>query len=412
MSRLLFVLACAGCVTGDEADSTDVTAQAATLAFSREHVSGDIYHYEATVPIGGSANAAIRIHRVVRELAPYIPRRTSHAAMLLHGDFSTFETSFGAGMAPYLAARDVDVWGMDRRWTLAPEAGDISDFATMGVAQEVDDLRTGLALARAVRLAGGSGTAKLALVGFSHGAQLAYAYTAVEGARPAAQRHVSALVPMDFYADYDDEADRLLACDFSAQEYQLVADGVIDSPNGFFIEVGRNARTAPDALSPFDFFGPVTNRQMLLISIGQTYLFAPFAPFYHLASPLLDGDTAIGLREMPESAAQAWFEHATPHQSMLEAADFDALLCGDTPPVDAPLSRIRTPVFYIGAAGGIGTLGLHSTTSVGSTDVTTLIVQRFGPERRAEDFGHGDLLFATAAPELVWQPLATWLLHH
>jgi hypothetical protein len=44
--------------------------------------------------------------------------------------------------------------------------------------------------------------------------------------------------------------------------------------------------------------------------------------------------------------------------------------------------------------------------------VTTLVVQRFGPERSAEDFGHGDLLFAHDAPALVFQPIASWLAHH
>jgi pimeloyl-ACP methyl ester carboxylesterase len=416
-SRFLLLACTVGCVADEPVDdNVDVIAveQAASLAFTRAHVTDDIYHYEVVLPVGSSANAAIRIHRVVRELAPWIPRPTSHAAMMLHGDFATFPSNFPR-MAPYLAARNIDVWGVDRRWTLAPVGpdADVSDFATMGLAQEVDDLRAALALARAVRLAGGSGGGKLALVGFSHGAQLAYTYVAVEGARPAAQRHVDALVPLDFYADYEDEESRLFACELSAGEYAAVADGVVDSPNGLFIEVGRLARTAPDELSPFDFFGPVTNRQMLLITSGQTYKFAPFAPFYHFTAPILDGDTAIGLSETSEAAVQAWFEAAAPHQSMLESADFDALLCGEGPqPVDAQLSRIRTPVFYIGAAGGIGTLGLHSTTSVSSTDVTTLVVQRFGPERRAEDFGHADLLFATDARTLAWQPLAGWLLHH
>jgi hypothetical protein len=98
---------------------------------------------------------------------------------------------------------------------------------------------------------------------------------------------------------------------------------------------------------------------------------------------------------------------------MLEAADFDALLCGSGPqPVDAPLSNIRVPLLYVGAAGGIGTLGLYATTLVSSTDVSSFVVQRFPAERRAEDFGHTDLLLATDAPALVFEPVATWLLHH
>jgi hypothetical protein len=108
-----------------------------------------------------------------------------------------------------------------------------------------------------------------------------------------------------------------------------------------------------------------------------------------------------------------WIAEATPHQALLETADLDRLLCGEgVMPVAAPLSNIRVPLYYLGAAGGIGDLGVYATTQVSSTDVTTRIIQRFGPERRAEDFGHTDLLLATDAEALVWAPLATWLVHH
>jgi hypothetical protein len=433
--RHVVVFACVAglvpaCVTeeagGDPAAEPELLAsidQAASLAFSREHVGGDLYHYELVLPLGSAPNAAVRVHRIVREAAPWVPRATPRAAMLLHGDFSTFVTNFApalgdpaspvAGLAPYLAARDIDVWGVDRRWTLPGAAGDVSDFATMGVAQEIDDLRAALALARAVRTVGGSGAGRLALVGFSHGAQLAYAYASVEAARPAAQRHVGALVPLDWYGAYgpEQEGERAATCELGALEYQLVAGGVIDAPNDFLIAAGQLARTAPGEPSPL--LEGMTNREAMLLTVGQTYLFAPYAPFYHLLSPILEGDAAVGLREAAEPAATAWLAGATAHQAMIEAADLDALLCGEgAPPVDAPLSRIRVPLLYIGAAGGVGDLGVYATTRVASTDVTALVVRRFGADRRAEDFGHADLLFAADAPALVWQPLAAWLAQH
>jgi hypothetical protein len=421
MSRLaLLCLLVAACVGSEE--STDVASSASTIAFSREHVTADIYHYEVVLPVGDAPNAAIRIHRVVREAAPFVPRRTRGAVMALHGDFSTFITNFVPvlgdpaspveGLAPYLAARDIDVWGVDRRWTLPGATDDVSDFATMGLAQEIDDTRAALAFARSVRALGGAGADKLAVMGFSHGGQLAYAYAGVESGLAPPLRHADGIIVLDYYGGFaPDDPMRAASCEFSAIEYQLVADGVIDSPNEFLITVGTLAQTAPNEPSPF--FGPATNRDALLLVVGQTYLFAPFAPFYHLASPLLDGETAIGLRESSEAAMAAWLAGATAHQAMLEAADFDRLLCAEGPqPVDAPLSRIDVPLLYVGAAGGIGDLGLYATTQVASTDVTTLVVQRFAADRRAEDFGHTDLLLGTDAPALAWQPLASWLLHH
>ena len=428
MSRLVLVSLCtsllAGCVA-DDVPATEVDSSALSLAFARQHVTADIYHYEWILPVGDAPNAALRVHRVVREVAPYVPRHTSGGAMLLHGDFSTFVTNFvpvlGSppspvpGLAPYLAAQGLDVWGVDRRWTLpASEDADISDFAAMGIEQEIGDIRAALGFARTLRVVGGHGFDKLALVGFSHGGQLAYAYAAVEASEPPGLRHVDALVPIDYYGDFgpDEEDMRLLTCEFSAYEYELVANGVVDSPNGLQ-QLAVLARTAPDDPSPLPFAAGLTNRGAMLAFAAQTYFFAPFAPFYHLNAPILDGDVAIGLSETPEAAVMAWFEGATWHQAMLETADLDALLCGEDPlPVDARLSKIEVPLFYLGAAGGIGSLGLHATTSVSSTDVTALVVQRFTPERRAEDFGHADLLYANDAEALAWQPLATWLLHH
>jgi len=389
-------LACAlvpACATDDTdvSSTTDSVSQDLSLGFHREHVTGDIYHYTLTLPVGRTANAAIRVHRVVRELAPFVPRPTAHAAMLLHGDFADFDSIFEPGLAPYLAANNTDVWGMDRRWTLATT--DISDFGTMSVAQELGDLKTALTLARATRSADGSGTGKLALVGFSHGAQLAYIYAAADGSQ------IGSLAALDFFAAYSpaDAALQAASCDNSAFEYQLVAGGTTDSPNDFFIQAGSLDETAPNDVSPID--PPMTNREFMLFLLGQTYQFAPITPDYRLLQLSADGNS---FAHTPELTADHWLEQAPPHQSMLEAADLDAQLCGNGP-IAAPLSNIRVPLFYLGAEGAVGAHGLYTTTQVSSTDVTTRIVP---------NYGHGDLLFATTAQQLAWQPLASWLAHH
>lgn len=213
----LLMLAVAACTAGDNVTddslvtTDDTHAEISIASFQREHVAGDVYHYKLRVKIGSAPNAAIQVHRFVRERAPFVPRRTSHAVFVNHGDFSNTLTNFAptlgnpaspaTGLAPYLAAHDVDVWGLDRRWTLPTATGDISDLGTMSLAQELDDLRAAVVLARAVRTADGSGSDKLALLGFSHGAQLAYTYAAVDGGKPTSQRTISALVALDFYGE-------------------------------------------------------------------------------------------------------------------------------------------------------------------------------------------------------------------
>lgn len=386
------------------------TEQTATLAFHREHVTGNLYHYSALVPVGSGPNATIRVHRLVREVAPYMPARLPHAALLMHGDFSTFDTNFASGLAPYLAAHDIDVWGFDRRWTIPQDpAADVSDFATMGVATDVDDVRASLALARTIRLAGGNGLRPLALVGYSHGGQLAYIAASVDAASPKPLRQVGAVVSLDYYGALGPDAAEIkqAACDNSAAGYGFIADGFVDSDNSLQIAMGELARTAPDETTPFTFFGDITNQQAVIELVARTYNFAPLAPLYHLLAPTADG---TGLAETPLATANSWLEHAPYHESFLETVDFDAQLCGDTPPVDAPLSRILVPLLYIGAAGGVGSLGLYSTTQVSSSDVTAFVVS-LGTER-GHEYGHADLLYAPSAVTRAWQPLAAWLVAH
>ncbi|MFO0584259.1 MAG: hypothetical protein U0229_18445 [Anaeromyxobacter sp.] len=410
------------------ASQEEAALRALAASVTRENVAGDVWHYLFTVPVGTGPNAYLRIHRVVREKAPWRPRESVTAAMLLHGDFATFETNFApslgdppsasTGLAGYLARRGVDVWGLDRRWTnaSADPAADVSDFATMGLAEEIGDVATALAFARGVRLLTDHEDGRMKLMGFSHGGQLAYVYAAWEAARPAWQRHVDGLVPLDVYASLGpaDEDLRLMYCDFSAFEYQLVADGEIDSPNTFVRRVGANALAAPDAQTPMQGgFPGFTNAEVLRFFAGQTYFFFPATPVYHLAAPVLDQGFPVGLRHSTDAAIATWFAGAAPHQSMLEAADFDAMLCNEAPlPVDAPLSRIRVPVFALAAAGGYGERALFSASQVGASDVQTLVIRRLPVAQEEEDFGHGDLLYAADAERLAWAPLMTWLAGH
>jgi hypothetical protein len=116
---------------------------------------------------------------------------------------------------------------------------------------------------------------------------------------------------------------------------------------------------------------------------------------------------------MSQAALDAWFANAPPHQSWIETIDGDVLWCGEGPlPIPDHFADVQVPLYYLGAAGGYGDFGLYSTTLVGSSDVTTHVVRLLDPALEAEDFGHGDLLFAADAETLAWEPLADWILDH
>ncbi|KYF94749.1 hypothetical protein BE17_08445 [Sorangium cellulosum] len=417
-----------GCAAEDPREAEAIGADSSeieTIGVAREHVAGDVYHYSFTLRVGHTPNARVRLHRVVREVAPWWPRPAASAVMLLHGDFATFTTSFApgttgatapphGGLAVYLAAQGVDVWGFDRRWTLAPADGaDLSDFAAMGYAQELDDVERALAFARGTRAATGSGHGKLVLGGFSRGGHLAYVYAGRESQRAPGKRHVRGLVPIDIYARIapEDEAFRQNACASSAWDQAALQQGVVDSDNGFQITVGSLAASDPGGASPY--YADFTNRDVMLAFIAQTYLFFQPTPVYHLGGGALVDGFPTALRWSAEPVIDSWLAGAPFHQALAETADTDALWCGDAPlPLDDHLEDVQVPLFYLGAAGGFGDHGLYTTTLVASTDVTTHVVRRLAPAREDEDFGHGDLLYAADAVDQAWAPLAQWLLHH
>ncbi len=408
----------------DPALATTTAAQElGGLSVTRTRITGDVFHYAFTVPVGDGPNAQLVVHRVVRERAPWLPRPSRDPIMFLHGDFGRFASNFApvladpeapTGLATWLAADGVDVWGLDWRWNQAPAgAADLSDFAAMGVAQELDDLDVALGFARGLRLLTGGSLERMTVAGFSRGGLLAYLHASRDATRPPPLRQVGGLVPIDIYAVLApaDEALRQFNCDNAAWAAAGLAAGEGDVPNDFQIDLGRRALDDPEGPSPY--FAGRTNRIALAIFTGRTHFFFPATALYHLAAPLFEDGVVTGLRLSPEDVVARWFAAAPPHQSLRESYETDAYVCGD-PALRAayPLGNIQVPVLALAAAGGYGRHALHSTTLVGSADVTTLVVRELPEEREAEDVGHGDLLYAPDAEVLAWQPLRAWLAAH
>ncbi len=103
MSRLglaiAVLVACAPALASPSSrtEAEQLAAVSAPFAVTREHVTGDIYHYQFDLRAGSTPNARVRVHRVVRELSPWRPRPASQAVMLLHGDFANFVTDIDVG---------------------------------------------------------------------------------------------------------------------------------------------------------------------------------------------------------------------------------------------------------------------------------------------------------------------------
>ena len=387
---------------------------------TRTAVTADIAHYRFELPVGPGEHDRIRLHRVVRERAPWRPAAAARAAFLVHGDGWGFEPTFLNAVASpgvpadrspavVLAEGGVDVWGLDFRWALVPpETSGFSFMEPWGLGTSTDDLDLALTFARSVRLLTGSGLGKLHLVGYSRGGQIGWIQLGAETQRPPALRHVRGFVAVDHTFKTADEAIRQEACAYHDTVQGYLDSGFYASGFSFVAELGDLATAAPEDESPY--FPGLSNADL------AEWLFASAAggaiPYLHSVGGLIDPDTFE--TELLYTRPEQWFpflsnvSHFQPLRIDLDGA---AIVCDELDsPYDDHLAAITVPVFYVGAAGAYGAAGLHTTTLIASPDVSSLIVSATStPE---EDWGHNDLVVAEDARTLVWQPIRDWIVGH
>ena len=404
----------------------------ALTGLERRPITRDIVEYTFSLKVGAGDHDVIRLHRVVREARPGLPRRVPHSVFMVHGDLWGFDGAFLAsslsGNVPreqsvgvFLAQRDVDVWGVDLRWVQVP-AGTL-DFGFMkewNLQTHLGDIAAALGVARAVRGATNSGSDPLPLLGWSRGGILAYAYASAETQWPADARQVSGLIPVDvaFKFNPEHEEQRAAACRrYTTNKLQLDA-GQYHSPLGVLAgTLGLLAAAEPGLPSAVPGFAGLTNEQAALLLTTSTHLlFAPNPPVpgYHFNAGefnLLGLPT--GLQYTREAYLYDFLQAAAPYQSFTEQVESEAIWCDElNVPYDDHLGEISVPVLYVGAEGGFGSYGVDTLSRLGSTDVSTHVVRLHPPQARAAEFGHADLFLADNARELVWAPIHNWLVSH
>jgi len=412
-----------------DGDDDDLACGPAVL--ERRQLVGDVFEYSYRVRVGLGAHDFITLHRVAREVAPGVPARAPKSVFLVHGDVLGFRGAFLASaasgavpreqsLAIFLAQRGVDVWGIDLRWVNVP-AG-TTDFSFMkgwNLGLHARDVGTGLMQARRVRACGGNGVGRMALLGWSRGATISYAYLNAETRLEPEKRQVSGFIPVDMaYALAPEHtAERQAACQTLAGLSQLQASGQYEGGQvGALLQLlGSLASAAPDAGSPLPPLAGLSNRQAGLLMGSATYALQnpPILPVYHWTG----GQFASGVPSALSWTRERFFfdalVQASPYQSMGEQVDTLAMWCGvPGVPYDDYLHEVKVPVLYVGAAGGTGRHGLYSLGLLGSRDVRQLVVQRMSDAGRALDYGHSDLLMADDAPTAVWTPVLDWLRQH
>ena len=399
---------------------TPAAAAHAYAQAERRALTGDVAEYTFTVRTGSGPYDEIGIHRVVKETAPGNPVAAADAVFLAPGDIWNFRAAFLTGAHPlplFLAEHGVDVWGIDYRWTGVP--GNVTDTSFMrswGLEQDASDLGFALGVARHARAASGSGFGRLFLLGWSRGGQIGYAYLNGESQLPLGQRNVRGFIPVDIYLKTDVAQLRAFACQRQQNTEGVIGAGQDANPVGGLVSLlGALAATDPNGASILN--PALTNHQAgLLVGEATFALLGGLepAPFYHFTGGVFDQNgVPAGLLYSNEADLFSFEQLASPFQPNRELADADACTCGTTDVAfDDHLSDITVPVLYLGAGGGFGANGLYTTTLLGSTDVSSVIVNKVSPALRLFDYGHADLFLAGDAEAQVWQPMLDWINAH
>ena len=399
------------------------------ISLERKQVFKDIYQYTMELNVGEGEYDKIRVHRLVKEKAPYRPIRTKKAVMMIPGDTSAFELYLSDSpnnppencMAVYLAEQDIDVWGIDFRWTFIPaEATDLSFMKNWDTSFHLNDINIAVKLSRIIRGFTGSGFGKIFLAGLSRGAQFVYAYANKEAKLSKWRRNLKGIIPMDLAYKLAPEEVELKQ--YAEARYLALKEkydsGIYYIDDGLGYQyMGMLAITAPEELSPL--IPGFTNIQAALFTMTTTYMTflppeGPYTPYYHILAGVYDEyGMPIGLQFSSLDYALDFALTRPPYQSIGEYLDGEAMYI-DT--IDSPhddyLHKITIPVLYIGAAGGEGEYGIYTTTLLGSKDNSNIIVSLYPPEYAAVDYGHSDLLMADNAESLVWEPIADWINNH
>ena len=395
--------------------------EATVRSLQREPIIGDVVHYEFLVQVGPGPFDIIGIHRVVRERAPNSPIRARTSIFLLHGDYKDFEGCFLPGLlstrtpddfgfAVYLAQNDVDVWGIDQAWCLVPSSE--SDFSFMqdwGMQRQVDDLNTAVSVARHARRMTGNGFSRMILCGYSSGSTTGFALLNQETQVIPGHRNVGGFIPVDQGVATDVTAWEEAMCGAVAGYQALIDSGQYQDYNPL-PTFGVPALTDPDG--PSELIPGFTNIQAGL-ALGVFPFFEGVSG--HFLAGTFDGDgVPTGLQYTDLDHWVDFMINAPPYEPLAFERDEYITNCpaaGDVP-WDDHLGDIEVPILFVMAGGGFGYTGDHTLSLLGSKDISRLRVSLYPPEEALLDFAHIDLFLASTAPDLVWQPILTWLQDH
>lgn len=389
------------------------------LQCEREQLTHNIAHYTFKVYVGPTMYDVFALHRVVKERRVAQPIRTDKTFFYQHGDAKDFagmtlpgtlspNTADDFGIALFLAEHDVDVWGIDQAWTLTPaEISESSFMKDWGLQKQVDDLKMAMSIARFTRLFTGCGFAPMNLCGYSSGVITGFALLNEETQMLPIMRNVAGFIPVDVPVKTDDEDVK----EVFRNEYDRVKEMIDAGEYADFIAfslVADLARSDPDGDSPL--IPGFTNKQVaLFFGAGPLYEII----HYHFLAGIWENEFPTGFEYVTYEQWLDFMAAAPPWEAAQFIADYCKIITDiEDVPFDDYFAQIQVPIFFVGAAGGMGNWLPYSSTQIGSPDISMHIVQLKSAEEALFDFAHIDLFIAHNAETEAWEPILDWIESH
>lgn len=280
---------------------------------------------------------------------------------MIPGANADFWTSFSE-IAKYLALRDIDVYGIDFRYSFISDCSDgctfMKEWDTETHISDIDTVITTLHLS----------SNDIIILGFSMGAYYAYKY---------AERHpeLKGIMAIDIVYTLDSTPENIPLINATDNEIlRLKETRICYEDVSTNIYMANLALNTPDGQSPI--IEGMTNKQAFLLAVTATYQFGFSVPNYIYAQGDITGLKYTNYDFIIEKAM-----NLNPFQSIVPTIELYNQWIHPTVP------NISSPLFYLGAEFGFGALGLYvpNTIKLYNENVDTLIV---------EDYGHADLIWS------------------
>lgn len=341
-----------------------------------------------TIQVGTGEFDKIGIHRVTKDICGC----GKATVVAIPGANSDFNTSF-LKMAIYLAKHDIDVWGIDFRYSFVPNntpegypyciALGCNFMRDWNINLHLSDLNNVVRLAEL-----SSRNGNVFLIGFSQGASFSYKY---------AERYptLQGIIPIDIahnidpiYTDYINAT--------RAEVYRLTA---LMNTGIYYQHVLENKYITTLALSNPDGQSPIipgfTNRQAFLFAVTMTYRLPAYNPPNFRQA---QGDL-IGLKHTDYNFIIQQALNLNSFQPLAQTVERYTIR------TTTEIPNVQVPILYVGSEFGFGNFGLYTPNRIHefNPDVNTIIVP---------DYGHADLMYSNTAETDIWKDILKWIKDH